>query len=93
MTKSRIQVNNKIKISFDLDEVLFVSPATHKTEKMLPFPLNKIFIERLRYGAPRFRMSRVRVCVRVRNMFIIFRDVLTGEWNMRRISSDSSVTD
>ena len=52
MTKSRIQVNNKIKISFDLDEVLFVSPATHKTEKMLPFPLNKIFIERLRYGAP-----------------------------------------
>lgn len=41
-----------IKISFDLDEVLFVSPATHKTEPELPFPLNKIFKERLRYGAP-----------------------------------------
>ena len=44
--------NNIIKISFDLDEVLFVSPATHKTEPALPFPLNKIFKERLRYGAP-----------------------------------------
>lgn len=43
----------KIKISFDLDEVLFVSPATHKTEPMLPFPLNKIFIERVRLGAPK----------------------------------------
>lgn len=44
--------NDKIKVSFDLDEVLFVSPATHKTEPSLPFPLNKIFIERLRFGAP-----------------------------------------
>ncbi len=43
---------NNIKISFDLDEVLFVSPNTHKTEKELPFPLNKIFRERLRLGAP-----------------------------------------
>lgn len=44
--------NDVVKISFDLDEVLFVSPETHKTEKALPFPLNKIFIERLRYGTP-----------------------------------------
>lgn len=41
-----------VKISFDLDEVLFVSPLTHKTEPALPFPLNKIFIERVRFGAP-----------------------------------------
>lgn len=45
-------INNNIKISFDLDEVLFVSPSTHKTEPALPFPLNKIFKERLRFGAP-----------------------------------------
>lgn len=45
-----VKINNNIKISFDLDEVLFVSPATHKTEPALPFPLNKIFRERLRYG-------------------------------------------
>ena len=45
--------NEKIKISFDLDEVLFVSPDTHKTEPMLPFPFNKIFIEHIRLGAPR----------------------------------------
>ena len=50
-TKKKVN-NNIIKISFDLDEVLFVSPATHKTEPALPFPLNKIFKERLRYGAP-----------------------------------------
>lgn len=44
---------DRLKVSFDLDEVLFVSPDTHKTEPALPFPLNKIFIERLRYGTPK----------------------------------------
>ena len=38
--------------SFDLDEVLFVSPETHRTEPALPFPLNRIFQERLRLGTP-----------------------------------------
>lgn len=39
-------------MSFDLDEVLFVAPSTHKTEPELKFPFNKIYKERLRYGAP-----------------------------------------
>jgi len=42
----------KMKVSFDLDEVLFVNPATHKTEKELPFPLRAIYKERLRLGTP-----------------------------------------
>ena len=42
----------KIRISFDLDEVLFVSPATHKIEKPPIFPLNKIYKERVRLGTP-----------------------------------------
>ncbi len=42
----------KMRISFDLDEVLFVSPKTHKTEPPLPFPLNRFFTERLRLGTP-----------------------------------------
>ena len=41
-----------MRISFDLDEVLFVLPETHKTEPPLIFPLNKIFRERLRHGTP-----------------------------------------
>ncbi len=41
-----------MRVSFDLDEVLFVSPKTHKTEPPLPFPLNRIFQERLRLGTP-----------------------------------------
>ncbi len=41
-----------MKVSFDLDEVLFVSPLTHKTEPPLPFPRNRIFREHLRLGAP-----------------------------------------
>lgn len=54
MRKKGKTVNGeKIKISFDLDEVLFVSPNTHKTEHALPFPLNKIFIERIRLGTPK----------------------------------------
>ena len=41
-----------MRVSFDLDEVLFVSPQTHKTEPRLPFPLRNIFKERLRKGTP-----------------------------------------
>jgi hypothetical protein len=44
--------NQKMRVSFDLDEVLFVSPKTHKTEPPLPFPLNRFFPERLRKGTP-----------------------------------------
>ena len=50
---NRTNMNGKMKISFDLDEVLFVSPRTHKTEPPLPFPLNRIFQERLRLGTPK----------------------------------------
>ena len=42
----------KMRVSFDLDEVLFVSPKTHKTEPPLPFPLRIIYKERLRLGTP-----------------------------------------
>lgn len=42
----------KMRVSFDLDEVLFVSPETHKTEPGLRFPWNKIYKERLRLGTP-----------------------------------------
>lgn len=42
----------KMRISFDLDEVLFVSPMTHQTEPPLRFPLNRFFQERLRKGTP-----------------------------------------
>ncbi len=41
-----------MRVSFDLDEVLFVNPKTHKTEPPLPFPLNRLYPERLRLGTP-----------------------------------------
>ena len=41
-----------MRVSFDLDEVLFVSPQTHKTEPPPIFPFNRIFVERLRLGTP-----------------------------------------
>ena len=41
-----------MRVSFDLDEVLFVSPQTHKTEPPLIFPLRLIYKERLRLGTP-----------------------------------------
>ena len=44
--------SGKMRVSFDLDEVLFVRPETHKTEPPLPFPLNRLFHERLRLGTP-----------------------------------------
>ena len=43
---------DKMRVSFDLDEVLFVNPKTHKTEKELRFPFNRIYKERLRLGTP-----------------------------------------
>ena len=42
----------KMRVSFDLDEVLFVNPKTHKIEPELPFPLRNIYKERLRLGTP-----------------------------------------
>ena len=42
----------KMRVSFDLDEVLFVLPETHKTEPALPWPFYRIYIERLRLGTP-----------------------------------------
>ena len=42
----------KMRVSFDLDEVLFVLPETHKTEPPLRFPFNLIYKERLRLGTP-----------------------------------------
>ena len=41
-----------MRVSFDLDEVLFVSPQTHKTEPPLIFPFSLLFRERLRLGTP-----------------------------------------
>ena len=43
---------NKMRVSFDLDEVLFVSPQTHKTEPPPGFPFRLFFKERLRQGTP-----------------------------------------
>ena len=44
--------DHKMRVSFDLDEVLFVRAETHKTEPPLRFPFNRIFTERLRKGTP-----------------------------------------
>ena len=48
----RQEPERRMRVSFDLDEVLFVSPETHKTEPALPFPLRNLFPERLRLGTP-----------------------------------------
>ena len=44
---------NRMRVSFDLDEVLFVNPENHKTEPALKYPLNKLYKEQLRLGTPR----------------------------------------
>lgn len=47
-----MKLYNHMRVSFDLDEVLFVNPKTHKIEPPPPFPFNKIYKERLRLGTP-----------------------------------------
>lgn len=46
------ELAGKMRISFDLDETLFVNPENHKTEPPFPAPLNHIYKERLRLGTP-----------------------------------------
>ena len=46
------EMSERMRVSFDLDETLFVSEKTHKTEPQLPFPLRNFFKERLREGTP-----------------------------------------
>ena len=43
----------KMRVSFDLDEVLFVDPNTYETEEALRFPKNLIYPERIRKGTIR----------------------------------------
>lgn len=52
MRMTKEEKANRMRVSFDLDEVLFVSPETHKIEPEPKFPFNRIFKERLRKGAP-----------------------------------------
>ena len=42
-----------MRISFDLDDVLFVDPNSFETEEALRFPWNRIYRERLRKGTIR----------------------------------------
>ncbi len=48
-------IRPKMRVSFDLDEVLFVSPLTHSTEPALPFPfpLKKNFRNGCVWAPPR----------------------------------------
>ena len=41
-----------MRISFDLDDVLFVSPKSYETEPAPRFPYDRLFPERLRKGTP-----------------------------------------
>ena len=50
--KNQINEKPKMRVSFDLDEVLFVSPLTHQTAPPLFFQFNKLYKERLRLGTP-----------------------------------------
>ena len=43
---------DKMRVSFDLDEVLFVFPEQVKAEPELKFPWNRMYKERLRLGTP-----------------------------------------
>ena len=43
---------SRMRVSFDLDEVLFVDPATHLTEPAPRFPASLFYKERLRLGTP-----------------------------------------
>lgn len=52
ITMSEKNAQKKMRVSFDLDEVLFVSPLTHKTEPPLGFPFGQMYRERLRRGTP-----------------------------------------
>ena len=42
-----------MRVSFDLDDVLFVSPEKHETEPAPRYPYNRLFPDRLRKGTPR----------------------------------------
>ena len=44
--------NHDKRAALDLDEVIFCSQADDVAEKPLPFPLNKIYVERIRLGIP-----------------------------------------
>ena len=79
----------KMRVSFDLDEVLFVSPETHKTEPELRFPLNRIYKERLRLGTPDLikELQRLFRCYGVR-----FDGIVNGTRHMKEVQGNNKTT-
>lgn len=50
LRQKKIMYQNQMRVSFDLDEVLFVNPQKYDTEPALKFPLCLRYKERLRAG-------------------------------------------
>lgn len=81
------QAPEKMRVSFDLDEVLFVSEKTHKTEPPLRFPLNHFYKERRVYTSS-FRSEKY-----IRNLFrcygVRFDGIVNGDRHLKEVQRNS----
>ena len=81
------QAPEKMRVSFDLDEVLFVSENTHKTEPPLRFPLNHFYKERRVYTSS-FRSEKY-----IRNLFrcygVRFDGIVNGDRHLKEVQRNS----
>ena len=92
--KNSENINNKMRVSFDLDEVLFVFPETHKIERPPGFPFNKIFKERLRLGTPRL-INRLQEAY-IKCLFFLygvrFDGIVNGTRHLKEVQRDNKET-
>lgn len=81
------QAPEKMRVSFDLDEVLFVSEKTHKTEPPLRFPLNHFYKERRVYTSS-FHSEKY-----IRNLFrcygVRFDGIVNGDRHLKEVQRNS----
>ena len=81
------QAPEKMRDSFDLDEVLFVSEKAHKTEPPLRFPLNHFYKERRVYTSS-FRSEKY-----IRNLFrcygVRFDGIVNGDRHLKEVQRNS----
>lgn len=81
------QAPEKMRVSFDLDEVLFVSEKTLKTEPPLRFPLNHFYKERRVYTSS-FRSEKY-----IKNLFrcygVRFNGIVNGDRHLKEVQRNS----
>ena len=72
-----------MRVSFDLDDVLFVAPEKYATEPAPSFPFKRLFSERLRKGTPQLIHA-----LQERGFEVCFDGIVNAQRHLKEVQRD-----